>query len=502
MLPALYESKDPLLKRRVLFNLFVLDDSGIRIPEEYKHMLKDAYTPANVTIPNGYGINPDYVDYINSIRWNALSRKYFSAIKLLKEMQEKNGTVTIDSFVTLPLLIKAYYKQCERRKQFTNIIKNSNWEEFEQFFSERCSRLQSTSVLSLVEEYSYKLYNHYVNIRDGKIISEVGSLHSKDVFEAIDNNDFFKALELCKDYLNEHQFATDDNALYLLLVKICEEIAKRLMIDKQNDRTAKKAINSFLRLIDMSQYGFVIENLINVGIQDNSMDKASSALSRIVEGEPLNIDDMVLEFKKAIGKKQLLAARSYLNIISRLKDMGALYDGIPALNLALSKLEQESPEQALAINVRDSLEKNGGAVLIETDSSINIESLLSMAKALRLKAIQSTREPGLIVFVRKANRTNASQLEALKRSDDISNLLEYLNRSGSIDFEVCKKIGLQYYSDGEYASALEYLRISSLSAPSPDKRVNTLIAFLDSSLARESDLRPAVLKRETQQQLQ
>ena len=172
-----------------------LEDLIFNHDSNYKKFIEDIYKKDFITAKKELYFNFNF-RFSGTYNINVLLNKIITNSK--KEYESKNKEKTI--FLEL-IIAKDYEKLVELLD-----LKNKN------------------NQLNLYEKYLLKLTNNYLSLKKNRNISNLGTSKSNNIFSCIKANDYFRALELCKNYNEEKKISNDKSCLYLILNDICKLI--------------------------------------------------------------------------------------------------------------------------------------------------------------------------------------------------------------------------------------------------------------------------------------
>ena len=255
----------------VLFGEGIMNDSFTigSIPQEYKDIFKEARIMENIALPYDDKTPRETIDNLNMIRQRITTRSYPYAIHLLNEVKANREKPRTSDMLEERLLKKAAEVANKRRGQYLKYIKNNDYDEFVHLLSDRIANHTASSS----EEYLFKLYNSYENVKNG-IFPEIKTENSedmpkaKDMFEAIDDNDFVSAIKFHREFTKSRNYINVlDNPMHLLLRKIVVEMIKLSMKSLSSSVDTFNLVNSYLEAIEKTEYKGLIKQLIIIGTQ-------------------------------------------------------------------------------------------------------------------------------------------------------------------------------------------------------------------------------------------
>ena len=125
--------------------------------------------------------------------------------------------MSITDIVLKKLILIAIQTIRKEKEEISNLTMLEEYEKLDEYFK----NLDNKHQLNAYYKYSYKLIKDILRIINEGVIPENTNLRSHDVYEAILNNDYARALYLQTNKVNKNErVLTDHNFLYLLLENI------------------------------------------------------------------------------------------------------------------------------------------------------------------------------------------------------------------------------------------------------------------------------------------
>lgn len=336
----------------------------------------------------------------NKVRLAASQRRFSNATKQYLDLINENGELTLQDIIAQELLFQALHAEVYSKDKVIELIKQKKYMEVIKHLSYKEYRHN----LSIMEEYILKLAEQLIEIKKSSIIPQRRIVRVKNLYDAIDTNNYSIALRLSTEYNEEKHISNDTSAINLLLNDICSlinDLSKQeepVYNEEDNNKTEivnkdfqslttfssivscllkkdfDKAFNNlsnYMELIDKVEYEFLIIDLIKISIleNDNAFTKPMIALTLISrENYIFDISSYIQEFYLSLSLNKFEEAKIYLDIISKSKEIGqycmltgSLYEVLESSKEASNYVENnqalEDVENILDSNKKES-EKN------------------------------------------------------------------------------------------------------------------------------------------------
>lgn len=341
------------------------------LPNEYKDYIKYL----NIEYIKIDEEDERYVDVENhnKSRIAALNKKFKYAMKLLKVADKAGRSYDEESSVefyivkTLLEFVIDYEDKC--KITLITLMQDKKYEKAIEFLIKK----QSRHILSSQDEYTLKLLNDYINIRNThELPVNVNSNDVETVYGAIDNRNYKLALEICNNYNIEHNLDENSNQLTIILNHICVLIneieygSNNGMVNEKNELKEDKdadvelnvngasgsfssiisnlmnknldaafvELNKYMSYINCAEYEFLIINLIKLSLLENDIafTKPMLALTMVSRNDyTFDISVYIQEFYISLSQNKFEESRIYLDIISKGNQLGQdciLTDGL------------------------------------------------------------------------------------------------------------------------------------------------------------------------------
>lgn len=283
------------------------------------------------------------IEIQNRIRKAIFDKKILYAIKMINS--NKNNGFKMQDVIIKKLLGEIIELQKNIDFELLKIIDSKKYDEAILYLQDK--------KLSLRNSYILKLLYDFNDISVTKEIPAVKSDLVSTVFEAIDGYDYFKALEITKEYNNKRNIVEEENIIYILLSEICSLITE--LSQNENDNSYKesydnedvissntfsdivnylmrhdfengfKALKNYLFLLNKSDYEFFLVSLIKLSIleHDDAFTKPMIALT-LIGRDKFKFDSSVYlqNFYITLSENRFEEARIYLDILSSNNKVG------------------------------------------------------------------------------------------------------------------------------------------------------------------------------------
>lgn len=511
-----YELIDVLIKKddeKSDYNYYLyLLNRVTKIPEKYREYIKHLkFEDVKIEATNKkYGD----IETRNKIRTLALQTKFIIAVEELNRMTDKNKRFTELEKLEKFLLQQAATTELSSKDYVVYLLKEKKYNEVINYLTGKRDRCNLNRIEDLTLYLSYK----YLNMLESKTVPKVIDGNSISLYQAIENNDFSKALRLHTAYNEEKNFKSENSSIFILLSDICKLIdelsIKEEMSIKDEATTlvesiivylvnndlgnAYKSISKYMRITGKSEYEFLIVDLIQLSIleSDDTFIRPIAVLSLIDKGKyTFNISSYIKDFYLSLIEDNIEEAKLYLDIISKLSKIKGFAICIQKLYNELKKREQ-GQNTLDEINFEDDVRACGYNIYVKDRFFISkkYQELLSTKGILLLEPMDKERidriielvkfYPNLSAFVigkdnekrivfrykdHTNERINAKQLikdgdRAYSRGDyeecikNYNTLLWYLSKPKAF---IYARLGLAYMKEMRTELAIDYLTVAT-----------------------------------------
>jgi len=323
----------------------------------------------------------------NKIRLSALNQKFGLANKQFSEFISATGKMEVQDAIVGKLLKQAYEIQQIDNRKIHDFIAEEKYEELIEYINEKGQKHH----LKLSINYLLNLTKVLLKIKNEKVLPQPQTIDPKNIFEAIDGQNYRMALSFCIE--------DDKSTMYILLTLINKEMDKirgisnsdeQVIVPENDDESEKQEVindvpivdenksvenlskpisfmdiivclmnqelntafqllSEYLEEINKKQYEFLIVDLIKLSLVENdiSFSKPMSILAFMSkENFEFNIFDYIQKFYEYIEKNKLEEARIILDIISRAEQLGKNNILINELENLLNGLEKTKKVEA------------------------------------------------------------------------------------------------------------------------------------------------------------
>jgi len=200
-------------------NLYLYLLGNITIcPKEYQDKIRKL-KPQDILLSQGVNTKVE-----NEIRTAIARHKFKYAYQLINNRYSKERNYSLKFEVIRILVIQAISAEAELKENLLNLAKKENYNEI---FSILTTNKQQR-YLSDIELGILQITEAILNLINYQIIPTPSDIESKDMYEAIKNNNFKLALELNEEFLEYTQQDKNENTIYVLLTKLNDLIEKQL----------------------------------------------------------------------------------------------------------------------------------------------------------------------------------------------------------------------------------------------------------------------------------
>lgn len=192
------------------------------IPCNYRKNI-ERITYEDLMIPNN---DKRYKDiYLqNKIRLAVFRKKFPYALKQLNDLVKKHKKMTVQDVISMNLLIQTINANKKIRSTVMVLIRKKQYNELLEFLLEREKRCG----LSKNEVYIVKLVKTILTIKESLTVPEIKDVPCKNLFDAIDANNYHLALKLSNDYKKKYSNVNTLDAINFLLNDIISLIDTKL----------------------------------------------------------------------------------------------------------------------------------------------------------------------------------------------------------------------------------------------------------------------------------
>ena len=324
------------------------------IPDKYQIFLKNI-SFEDIEIKKQSRMYPD-VKIANLLRKDILEQKFSHVLKKTMSMKAKRGFSSLRELILIELLKQA---QEEKDKNMNSLISFINTKDYSSvvLILEAEKELHP---LPITLEYVLTLAHDYLKIENTGVVPPLPNFGISNIFNAISNNDYKRALELyiCRSEMNSIAF--ENNILYKVLVDINTlidslsielvgeeqlsfkgfELPKELdgeqleipnfvdsevtyadvvstLVGRKVEETSS-VIDRYFKQKGIEQYRYIFDNLLIVCQMENDLSYSKAMLELAHFSNPnykLDISPYIQEFYLALSTNLYLVAQQYLNII-------------------------------------------------------------------------------------------------------------------------------------------------------------------------------------------
>lgn len=288
----------------------------------------------------------------NEIRLYSMKKRFSYALSLLKKLINNLHYIKVEDIIMKTLLSQAAYVEINNKKILLKLIREKNYEAVSNFLFDE----QARRSLSILEKKILQLSLQYLYIQEHSIIPNINIDETRDLYEAIDANNFVLALKINSEYMQKNNSSSRNNFMNYILTDICSLI-DRLNLLNANDGditfneedkpiiikleitlntilsylmnkdidNAIDILKSYLCSLDKSEYEFLIVDLIKISLleNDNAFEKPMDVLTLISNGiYKFDISEFVMGFYRSLSQNKFEESRLYLDIISNVDKLG------------------------------------------------------------------------------------------------------------------------------------------------------------------------------------
>jgi len=264
-LNGLGENKEEFKKDKMLY-IYLLN-MIIDLPDEYKKIAKSISF-------NDIKVNDDDKRFGNVVNQNNIrnfifEHKYLYAIKILNQEMRNNKKISVQNIVIKNLLDQVLAKENERRNEVLRFIKDKNYADAINILEQQ----KEKNLLSLNDNYILDLAKILINYKNtGKLYNNSNGF-DKNVYDAINNANYKRALELSAEYSEKYNLNKENIPLLLLLIDINNITNKKTetkTTNRSNLNKNKTYNNKILNYFIDDIYTFEIEENKNIKVMQKT----------------------------------------------------------------------------------------------------------------------------------------------------------------------------------------------------------------------------------------
>lgn len=322
--------------------LYILS-SITEIPERYVKFLENIKLE-DILIPETDKRYKD-IPKQNLIRRDIYNRKFSYALKQLNELTTKNGASTLQDVVVKKLLNQAVAQESINRQNIYNYIKSYQFDEVVKTLEEK----QKVHKLSRLDLCVLNLTKQIIEIENTHVVPLCNPKEVNNIFDAIENCNYSRALELSNTF-NKEKNISEDKSLVAILLEILnslilslsnnEQLEEKQNTDVVSDTTKNDAsistvisylvnnemdkafdiLGKYMQSIGKSEYQFLIIDLIKISLLEKDFDftRPINALNMLKKDNfSFDVASHMQDFYIALSQNKFDEARVYLDIISK-----------------------------------------------------------------------------------------------------------------------------------------------------------------------------------------
>ena len=441
--------------------------------------------------------NPKYknVSDQNNIRFLASQKKFSRALRVQYNILSKNSKIFAEDIIAKKLLFKATEIENKRRNTIFELIKAKKYPELIEYLLKK----QEECGLSLYEEYSLKIAEKIVIIQNTSQIPRVRDNNKEynNVFEAIEDCDYYAALNISNEYSKANNIKSADS-LHTLLIDICSLInilsSNQFLSKKTNPvfvevpSDIRQTITEFLQQKNWSQafanvreylkkfgkedYVFLIVGLTKISLleNDNNFTKPLRVLATITNSHGIDMYNYVQEFYLMLSHNKFSEAKVYLDIIQKGNQLALRYINTDILSKALVMSETLATGHQLtqtSLSSNYSTNQTGGKV----QEKIHDEKMSDFGKRFIANNYYQIVKDGILLMNPVSKEKEQDIFNALKDYSDIFAftigsspkriVLKYNPPTyGYVNIKNLFNLGNSAYSSGKYHECIDnYLQL-------------------------------------------
>ena len=370
------------------------------IPEKYKDYAR--YLKMEDIRVNFHDKRYEDIPAQNKIRIAVLQRKFPYALKQLKDLTAKHGTLTVQDIITRTLLFQAVEAETLSKNTLLELAKTKQYDEIISYLEGK----QQRHNLSLTDSYTLKLTKELLNIQDSHISPEKRIFQTEKLFEAIDGCNYELALQLSNSYNQKNNINSAENTINLLLSDMVELIHQLAAPTQRNEEerivseeiemiteepivvsqpikdsnatfsavigylmksdleNAFRTLRNYMTSINKSEYEFLIIDLIKLSLieKDIAFTKPMIALTYVSrENFNFDISSYIQDFYVTLSQNRFDESRIYLDIISKANKIGqecVLTEGLLQVLNSTEQMLQYKRNNSILDDAEQALEKS------------------------------------------------------------------------------------------------------------------------------------------------
>lgn len=281
----------------------------------------------------------------NMIRTDIYNRKLLHALKQLNGLTAKNGPSTVQDVILKRLLYQAIYQENVNKKIIYQYISGYQFDEVVKTLEEK----QKLHNLGRLDSCILDLTKQIIKIQKDHVVPLCSFQDVNNMFDAINNCNYSRALELSYEFNKENNISNDKSSITRLL-EIINSLIKSLTPEDQLDDDeifnsasftidedvsfstvisyllnnemdkAFDVLETYMKSIGKSEYQFLIIDLIKISLLENDFEftKPKEALNMLEKDNfSFDVTSSMQDFYIALSQNKYEEARIYLDIISK-----------------------------------------------------------------------------------------------------------------------------------------------------------------------------------------
>lgn len=370
------------------------------LPENYKQYVKSLKS-WNIRVDSKDTRYKDVFTH-NKIRIDSLKQKFLLALKQLNDLIKKSDSLSVEVSIIKTLLNQAVERQNRTKNHIMKLINRKQYKELIEYLE----TLQEQHKLSLAVEFTLILAKDLMEVIGTGIIPKKQVFSTDSLFEAITGKNYELALSFTSQYTKKENIDVNDNVIHILLTEIQNIITEKkntAPVIKEKEEEPKqgmqpkttinasscshsfadiigylmkndldnsfKSLRIYLESIEKKQYEFLIIDLIKISLieRDIAFTKPMIALTYITrENFEFNISEYIQNFYEALAQNEFDKARIYLDIISKVNNLGQaciLTEGLEkVLHNTEEILKQQRNKESLDKVEQSNVENNSNSI--------------------------------------------------------------------------------------------------------------------------------------------
>lgn len=504
---VIYQTNNPYYKSDSNLYLYLLNNIT-ELNEEYKQIVKSLKME---------DIRVDYNDKRfeniteqNRIRGAILTKKYPLALKQLNMLMENSNN--IQNTLIRTLLYRVVEIEKARKQTMIDLINTENYYKLIELLNNQNEKIP----LNITDEYTLKLLRDIIKIKERKKLPKTDLSLTDNLFEAIDKYNYKLALKISNDFCAEKGIYRENNTIHLLLTQINNlideiikpteivETKKEIKILEQNPKdnnfnvNISDVINSllennldksfvllkeYLKIINKTEYEFLIVNLIKICILEKDPTFTKAILILTVLNKPdfkIDLASYVHEFYKSLYQENYEVAKIFIDIIDNIGENTLSNNLTKILNNTIHKKTINIVQKDNTTSKTEMIDEKPKLNIVkkQKEEKNQLTNLDTREKFIENKYKEILKTKGIVLLKPMPYEKRKDVHELVKKYENIMSfsigegekkrvVLKYHNPSNFGNIKEVVNRGYQLYQQAKYDECIDLYKVLLKSFPRP-----------------------------------